>query len=73
MQKGRRAEDRVGAAGLEGLDRDELRELVQPGAEDVSPEYRKQVEAYLKLISQGQEALDSPAAEPAPSPAPEGE
>jgi hypothetical protein len=73
LQKGRGSEKQVGATGMEGLDRDELRELVQPGAEDVSPEYRKQVEAYLKLISQGQEALESPAPAPEPTPAPEGD
>ena len=67
LQKGRGAEGQVGATGLEGIDRDRLRELVQPNADDVSPEYRKQVEAYLKLISQGQDALESS------TPAPQGE
>ncbi len=55
-QRGRGADSGVGASGGEGLKTDKLRRLYESPTDDVSPEYRKQVEAYLRAISEGPDA-----------------
>ena len=42
----------AGAAGIERLSPDEVRKLFERRAAKVAPEYRKQVEAYFRAISE---------------------
>jgi len=54
LQKGRAAGERLGdVSGAEKLPTDRIRNLLQPRLRKVSPEYRKEVEAYFRAISQG--------------------
>jgi len=52
--------------GSEKLSTDDVRKLYEQRAKTVSPEYRKQVEAYFRAISEAAPSKDAPAKDAAP-------
>ena len=67
MQSGRKVDGKLGdVTGSEKLTPDELRKLYESRAAKVSPEYRKQVEAYFRAISEaaGQTGAGKPTSRP---------
>lgn len=65
LQKGRGVDSRLrGIKGAEKLTTDEIRKLYESRAAKVSPEYRKEVEAYFRAISE-----EAPTQRPATRPA----
>jgi len=59
--------DIEGGSGTEKLTPDELRKLYESRAAKVSPEYRKQVEAYFRAISEAAGRAETPAPTTQPS------
>jgi hypothetical protein len=53
VQQGRAADDEITSAGGEDLSPDEIRKLYESRKGKLSPEYRKQVEAYFRAIAEG--------------------
>lgn len=63
LQAGQGADKDLGnVAGTEKLSPDELRKLYESRAAKVSPEYRKQVEAYFRAISEAAAKNEPPPA-----------
>jgi len=54
LQQGKGVEKGLGARGMEELTADQVRELSESRVENVSPEYRRLVEAYLKAVSEAE-------------------
>jgi hypothetical protein len=63
LQTGRGADSGVTGRGGEKLSPDELKKLYEQRSAGVSPEFRSQVEAYFRAISEGR--ADSPTSAPA--------
>ncbi len=53
VQQGKAAAGDVASTGGEDLSPDEIRELYESRKGKLSPEYRKQVEAYFRAIAEG--------------------
>ena len=67
QQAGRGVDGRMDdVRGSEKLSTDDVRKLYEQRAKTVSPEYRKQVEAYFRAISEAAPSKDAPAKDAAP-------
>ena len=67
QQAGRDVDGKLdGSHGSEKLSTDEVRKLYEQRTKSVSAEYRKQVEAYFRAISEAAPSKDAPAKDAAP-------